>query len=540
MIFLALLRLNSGLKCQVYLDESFEGSRGKQITNLQVETYKPAGIRIYDTTLMNSSFIPQFINRFHHSSSHKVIRRVLRVLPGDTSDPLSLYESERLVRKVVFVRDCFIYSYPDGDTAVTLRVVAQDRFSLRANYARSEEIMRVSLGDLNFGGTGLMLSVAAAYDNSGYTAPYISASYPLFTKTLLQISGDYSFQTNSGLRSIRIARPALSPLFRYTGAFAHGVRYGNGGIGVDLPGSPAKQIRTDAWLGRNFLLYQQGYNTTGQLVFSAGASESTEYSPAQKYISRSLIFTTGFVHSKRFRENYLFSWEQISDFSLGYGLFLSQGWISQQSPGNHYSSLEVQAATKGWLGYVGLQLVGAIRSQALNAVESAMSGRFVYVSPRVISYDRYRIRFIGSAMWRKGGSQPLASPLVTDGRSEDIWQMNGRILTSLSNFSFDSRIVMYTPWSPFGFDVAPFVYVGFAQIRNWPALRILSGNLLAIGPGVILRSRARAINVLRLALVFYPGKVSDHQPLLKFGPPWVFDLPQTEIVLPEPLPAAGI
>lgn len=529
--------------------ESYFGRyAGKYIQSVGIETFNPAGIRIYDTTQFNPNWIPRTINHLHSRSKAWPMYRVLRFSVGDTLDPVHIYESERLFRKLLFIRDCIvrINRVPDDTNQVKVLFLLQDRFSLIPNFSGGTALWRGGITENNLLGYGHRVSVAMAGGSGMSPSPsvYLSGWYPLLGKSLIQLSGDYALHGNAGLRSFRIERPLISPLFRWGGGIASGIRMGDGGTALQEPGTGVlfKQQRHDVWVGHALPLKQRNNSWFDQFVVSAGFSASTLSANEVVFDSHrsvSVLASGGYTLMRRYRERYLFSWEQAADFSEGMSVFVTQGWINQQDAARHYSGLYLYLARNTPAGYVSVVLSGAARMQGVLIREAGAGLQGIYVSPQV-RYDRYRVRLLLNGKFRRGGSEPLASPLVTDGRSEDVWQFNGRVLESLSRSSAEAKMVVYTPWKPFDMDIAPFLSAGFSDQGNWPALGITAGKITALGAGLILRSRKRAINVIRLSFFYYSGLVSPHQPLFRLSPFWVFDLPPVDFQPPLPVPAAGI
>ena len=535
--------------------DNYQRFSGKIIRQLDIETYDPAGVRIYDIAITNTALPPRVVNAIHYQTKPKTVRRLLLFEVGDTVNPFEVYESERLLRRILFIRDCFIKMNPvAGDTnSVNILLVMQDRFSIGLN-ATLGNAYRLSLSERNIMGTGHRGAFTLTGNGfKGLPDVFWSYSVPNLGRKLFQISVDYSSNPFSGIRSASFSRPLLSPLFRWGGGVAYGERNGNGGTSVPEQSeleTNYRYVRQDAWVGYATQPHYIGKRRIKQFVFTGSYSlsdllkksdtVSVAPDPAEKNgYSQSFLATATFLKLHRYREGYIFSWEQVADYSEGISVSVTQGYIDQNDNAHHYSGLEVILARKFRSGYFSLQIQSGMRTSGLKVAESAAEFTGFYLSP-LIGKGRYKFRAMLNGKYIAGGSDPVARPLVTDGKSEDIWQLNGRIFQALTRSSCELRMVMYTPWKPFDFELAPFVYGGFSRLKTWPQLGIEPGIFAAAGAGLILRSTKRAINVVRITFLFYPIVLGQSQPAYKIMPGWLFDMPNPNFEITGPLPAAGI
>jgi len=441
-------------------------------------------------------------------------------------------------------------SLPGDTNQVSIIVVVQDRFSLVPNGTFGKDLWRAELRERNFLGRGHQMTFTATGGNqfNPRNALYFSYAMPILGKQLWQLAGDFCFQESSGFRNIQVSRPLLSPLFKWGGGAGYGIRYGLADP-LSLPGSAPQIInleRTEAWLARAVALKFRHKRVSRQMIFSGSYNLARQHlngsGPQIQGIeekSESFLGSVGFTLLHRYRKKFMFSWEQVNDFTEGASIYLTNGWIDQGDKAHLYSGISVMLARQFNAGYFFLGGNVGIRSGRAVLPEQAAEARALYVAP-LINLGKYRLRTALNGRMLQGGSNPFSTPLVTDGRSENAWQYNGRILQSLATSSVDLRLAIYTPWKPFGLNIAPFLYAGATQLRSWPQLGISSGWLPATGFGIILRHVKLAFNVVRLSFIYFPYSLSSDQPLYQLLPAGLFDLQTPDFEVPQPRTVTGI
>jgi hypothetical protein len=551
-LFVSILLVTSGMLCQTVNEgDNYDQFSGCIIQKLAIETYDPAGIRIYDTTIYNNRLIMRSINVLHKHTRSQIISRILRFTVGDTVEPFAMYESERLIRRLIEVRDCFIkMKFIPGDrTRVSVLIVVQDRFSLAPAASIGSDFWMAEMRERNFLGSGHRMSVRISGGDSTNSSPFMYFSYtlPIVSKQLFQIGGDYSTSTSGGYRGVRVSRPLISPLFKWGGGLSYGIRYGSIAA-VNKPvqeGISVRQEQREVWIGRAFSHGTRSNRISRQVIVSGAyvRSRLERKEPAQELIygnaSEAVLGSAGFTILHRYRKKQLFSFEQVSDFTEGVSLFLTQGWIDKGDNAHAYSGLFMLIARQFPFGYFAGSGDWGFRAGQNTLPEHALEIKSIYVSP-LLELGNYRLRATLNGRFLTGNSNPGAAQLVADNRSENVWLSNNRVFQSLNRTAVEFRLALYTPWKILGADIAPFIYAGTNKLAAWSIPEIGGGWNNAIGIGVIFRHVKLAINVVRISFVFYPASTIANHPIYQFLQPHVFELPPTDFDVPQPHTVIGI
>src|SRR5690606_1972657 len=162
--------------------------QGLTVGDIHVTVYDPFGYSLSDTLRRPSGFLPKAGNFMHRKTRTSQIMGMLRILPGELYDSLQVQESERLIRKQIYVREVKILPHLNDSTGkVDLNVYVLDAWSLIVTGSTSETATRIGITERNIDGMG------HTFDNSykwyynrkadvyetGYTVPDILRSYAM-------------------------------------------------------------------------------------------------------------------------------------------------------------------------------------------------------------------------------------------------------------------------------------------------------------------------------------------------------------------------
>ena len=140
----------------------FNPYEGKIIANIEINALDVFGPTCTDTTKKASHWAERAANTIHTKSNLKTIRKLLLFKIGDMLDPELMYENERIIRDLPYIKDVRIYveqdqAYPG---LVNVLVLTKDRFS----FGVSGGVNGTSSGDIeiynrNIFGIGHEMSV---------------------------------------------------------------------------------------------------------------------------------------------------------------------------------------------------------------------------------------------------------------------------------------------------------------------------------------------------------------------------------------------
>ena len=149
-------------------------------------------------------------DRFHASTKETVIRKLLLFKEGDRARAKRIYETERLLRALPFVKDAHIDPVlaPDGTLVARVRVRDAWTTQINANFASvgGQRTMNLGLDEKNFLGLGKSLALDFAKDHERSTSAVTYQDPQLFgSRWTLGLQNQH---TSDGLsRSFTLARP---------------------------------------------------------------------------------------------------------------------------------------------------------------------------------------------------------------------------------------------------------------------------------------------------------------------------------------------
>ena len=107
---------------------------GKLIAQIDIKMLDAFGPTLQDTARKARGWLEKFSNGIHTKSNLKSIKRLLMFKEGDFIDPELLYENERIIRSLPYIKDVrFLLNQDSTYTGLThLTVLIKDRFSFGA------------------------------------------------------------------------------------------------------------------------------------------------------------------------------------------------------------------------------------------------------------------------------------------------------------------------------------------------------------------------------------------------------------------------
>lgn len=155
-------------------------------------------------------WIGRTANHLHASTREMVIRRVLLFAEGDRVKERRIYETERLLRALPFVKNAHIdpVVQPDGTVVAMVRVRDAWTTQINAGYSQvgGQKTMNFSLDEKNFLGTGKSVTYDLSKDHERSTWGLAYGDPQLFgSRWTLQAHTQYL--TDGYVRSLKVERP---------------------------------------------------------------------------------------------------------------------------------------------------------------------------------------------------------------------------------------------------------------------------------------------------------------------------------------------
>lgn len=169
-------------KAQELSELRFIPFRNDSIGTIRYKHLEVFGTRINDTSFYKPSKYTKVLNSLHLNSQPWVIKKNLRFKAGQTIDPQELNESERLIRRLPFIKDARIFvNQPDSGNVAEIKVLTKDVFPYNVEISPgNENNAQFGISHINIGGFGHKLEydfVEVGQYEFFYTVPNILGSF---------------------------------------------------------------------------------------------------------------------------------------------------------------------------------------------------------------------------------------------------------------------------------------------------------------------------------------------------------------------------
>lgn len=462
--------------------ERFEEYSGKIIRNIYVEN---AGFEnsIYGSQREIIRKIGLFANKLHHDTREKTIRQHLFIKPGDVVNPYEIGDNERYIRQLDFILESRIVATPiEGTDFVDLTIVTRDVFSIGADLGGSIPMApRISVFDANLDGRGQGIKVDVLIDGDrnpkvGYGVTFKKSS---LWGSLTNLELAYS-QLNTGARKgaeteyayyMLLERPLVSPYSRMAGGMELSQNWSQNVYSKpDSVYLDYKYNVYDVWIGYNFGVKKDIRNRMREFLavrFYDGSfidsPDQEEYNRPNLYRSQVGILAEYTIYKKNyFKTRYVYGFGRTEDQPYGYSFAVTAGyveWVNKKRP---------YAAAK--MNYSKVNESGSFYEANLNlgsyfenggTEDMVLQTDIKYFTP-AFSLNRFKIR----------GESYVGITSLFNQRLNDFLDINSNYVSGLrvnylqANRRYSTKIggILFTPWSIFGFRLAPFADLEIASL----------------------------------------------------------------------------
>lgn len=500
----------------------------RTIGNIQITVFDPFGFSIDDTLQHPTGFLPTAGNFLHKKTSSRQISYMMQVQSGELYDSLLIQESERLIRKQVYVRDVKIIPVMNNNTGkVDLNVHVLDAWSLIAEGGISNTATKVSVSERNFLGMGHTFynSYKWVYDQK---ADVFETAYtiPDLFRTFIMAKVGYTYDEYNGeQKSIQMERTFYSYQTRYAGGASFTQNY----VKARFPANDTlnltryKQNVTDVWVGHSMKLFK------GDAAFQRGSrlittlrfySEQFPLLPSVDYDTMGIytnqnFYLAGLGYSSRFyiTDQYLFKYGQKEDVPTGRMLGVTIGYREKNNNGTWYAGLVAGLGDYTPLGY--FSAVGQYGTYFHTAVprESTLKINGNYFTP-LLNAGRWKIRqFLRfeSVLGINNVSKEFISF-----RNELNGFVDSPFGTSRLTLSFQTQ--SYAPFDILGFRIGPYLISSFGMLgengKGFSRSRVYS----LFGLGLLIRNDYLALSNFQVSFAYYPDLPGKGLDVFRYNP----------------------
>jgi hypothetical protein len=417
---------------------------------------------VTDTLRKSSSKLAKYVNKIHRDTRSKIIENNLLFEVGDRVDPYQLADNERILRQFRTLQDARIYISRNKSQpkAVDITVVTQDVFSNGVSAdLNSIQNFRVDLYDINILGYAKQFQVSYfrnALDNpkSGYELTLRDFN---FSNTFIQGEIQYTENHLRQRARISVGRDFFTPAIKYAG----GVELYHTKERFYFEEDDTLQARyaennLDLWFGRSIQIKERT-----NLIFAA---RSTSHNFIDRpYVSsdsnsffhnRTLLLGSVTLAERNFMKGFrIRGFGRTEDISVGGLVSFIAGKEINQFINRTY--LEIVGNFGRYfedVGYFNLSLGAGSFFKPTKAEDGQISVSSTYFS-NLLKIKNMQVRHFVYASYTKGINRVLDRSISIAGERRDE---RGFVPLGDQRLLLGYETVYFTPWYPYGFQLALF------------------------------------------------------------------------------------
>jgi len=498
---------------------------GKLISEIDIKSLDVFGPSFQDTSRKASSWLEKSANAVHTKSNLKTIQRLLLFNVGDTVDPEVIYENERIIRSLPYIKDIQILLVQDSvySEFVKVTVLTKDRFSFGVSGDVSGTTSAaLEVYNQNIFGVGHEIS----FRFLGHVKQQPYLGFETYYK-INNIRGKFIDITSGYLNTykkegfvLRVNKPFITPSIKW-GYGADAIRlYRTDRI---FENDPIKHDTTDmslsyfsAWGGRSFQINEQGPTPT-QLVLSAGfynrnyLKRPTPPEGQNQIFSNSTFYLTGITFTQRrfVQDQLIYSYGITEDIPEGFKNEIVYGFDVNEFGNRHYTHLYLSNGNlllnrKGYL-YLAGEVGGYFTKSGYQ--QGHLQGNINFISKQ-INAGRKRFRLFTRINYTLGVRRFEIENLNLN-INDHIRGFNSRQVFGKQRLSLNLEYVLFLRREFYKFNMAVFGFGDVGVIGSNNQLILTQNYYSGLGLGLRLHNENLVFKTFQLRLAFYPFHPSD-------------------------------
>ena len=497
---------------------------GKIISEIKIKSLDVFGPTFQDTARTTSKKIEQAANKIHTKSNLKSIQKLLLFKVGDLVDPEIIYENERLIRSLPYIKEINIFLEQDSVYAgfVKVLILIKDRFSFGVS-GNVNGVQSAALELYNNNIFGVGHEIAFVFAGHVNKQPYLGAETYYKIKNIhgrfIDISLGYlNTYKSEGFKS-NLNKPFITTsikwgygatamrMFRANYIFQNDVIYSE---------NPMDFTYLGAWGGRSFQVKKEQAKNA-QIVLSTGVNSQkfftrpafepggVNYFSNRTFLLGSLTFT-----QRRFiQDELIFSYGITEDIPEGFKNEIVYGYEINEFGNRHYAHLLLSNGNllinkKGYL-YLESDLGGYYGKRGFE--QGQIDARINFISKLLKSGQK------GSRLFVKSdytvGIHRLEIENLNLGRNDLIRGFSSSNAIGKQRLSLNLEYVVFLNQEFYKFNMALFSFADIGVIGSNKKFILTQDYYSGIGVGIRLHNENLVFKTLQLRLAFYPFHPSD-------------------------------
>lgn len=496
---------------------------GKIISEIKIIPLDVFGPTFQDTARKAKSRIEIAANKIHTKSNLKTIQKLLLFKVGDMVDPDLIYENERIIRSLPYIKEINILLTQDTiyPAFVKVTILTKDRFSFGVT------------GNIN----GVQSAAFEVYDNNlfgvGHEIGVVFAGHVdkqpyLGTETYYKINNirgkfiDISFAylntyKSEGLRFI-LNKPFITPSVKWGyGAtamrmFRSNYIFQNDVIYTELP---MDFWYHGVWTGRSFQINNKAPEKS-QIVLAGGYNAQKfiylpEINPGYEdyFLNRTFFLSSITFTQRRFvQDDLVFSYGITEDIPEGFKNEIVYGFEKNEFTQRHYAHLLLSNGNLliNKSGY--LYLAGDIGGYfGKNGFEQGQIDATVNFISKKIKVGNRQSRLFTNVDYTIGLDRLEIENLYLN--RKPIRGFSSREVFGKQRLTLNMEYVLFLKNEFYKFNMAMFMFTDIGVIGSNKELIFTQNYYSGLGLGVRLHNENLVFKTIQLRLAFYPFHPDD-------------------------------
>lgn len=502
----------------------FSAAEGKIIARIEIKALDVFGPSCSDTARVAKNWGARTANTIHTKSNLKTIQKLLLFKLGDLLDGELMYENERIIRSLSYIKDVKISYSQDSIYSgfVNITVLTKDRFS----FGVTGGVSGTSSGDIklynrNIFGVGHEISMKFVGHVS--RQPYLGIETFYKIKNIGGKFMDINLGYLNTYRNEGYVFDLEKTFYTQNVKWAYGLlstrmfrtdRISNyDPVKLD---DPLNVSYHSIWGARSINVTPHKENTTN-LVFLTGINnwkyfEAPAVSEAnQHFWANRTLYLTGITFSQRryIQDQLIYSYGITEDIPEGFKNEFIYGYDANEYGDRHYlhfftSNGNLLLSRKGYI-FLSAGIGGYLKNKHFE--EGQIQGNFEFIS-KLITAGRKRVRTFVDASYTLGIRRYEIEKL-TLGKNDHIRGFNSNIAVGKQRMSLKLEHVVFLPRQFYKFNMAIFGFADMGIIGSNHKLIFRQDYYSGIGLGLRLHNENLVFETLRLRLAFYPFHPDD-------------------------------
>lgn len=515
--------------------------KGRIIRNINITIYDPFGHSVNDTITRAISRSQRFGNKVHVTTRKFIIQNKLLFKLNDTINPLSLSETERILREASFINDARIYiTKSKSKDSVDVNVVVQDKWPITVPVLVTDIFVDARFRNHNLFGAGQQfeqygrLTKPNVYEFNGY--------YGIANIDNTYISSRLGYSTNKNETKIGLSfdRPFFSPLTSWAGGVSVSHSWKKYNYTDTIVGEskkiPLNNLGYDVWAGKSFkfkkLTEDRSFFNQSTNFILAGRyfaytylnrpSETIDTSRSY-YNSKAALGNISFSVQHYYKDKYIYRFGANEDVPEGLIFQFIYGGIKYEFKKiRYYTGFELARAKHfERLGYLSATFSYGIFFNEKVPNDITMNYKLYYFS-NLLKNGRWFFREFLTFNCVHGENKLVGQTITFSG--EELYGFETRGLSGNTKMTLNSETVAYLPYKLIGFRFAPVVSMGIGMIGSPSSPLVKSRLYQAYTIGVMLRNENLLSSTFQFAVGAYPFFPNENKVVLKYNPVTSFTL----------------